>query len=144
MRASLAALTPSLIRQIHALKRASSLDLSIGEPTLAVEPELWQRALARHERESKGYTANLGMPALRQAIAKHHALPGRSGEENVIVTVGSEEALFLCLFGLLDSDDEVIIGDPAYPAYAGLRQCAARAPCVLRATASTVPRWHAR
>jgi aminotransferase len=38
----------------------------------------------------------------------------------VIVTVGSEEALFLAFFTLLDAYDEVIIMDPAYPAYAGL------------------------
>src|SRR5215831_323323 len=99
-----------------ALKRPDSLDVSLGEPALPIEPELWQRGLDRHAREPRGYTPNLGLPALREAIAAHHGVAA----DNVVVTVGSEEALFLCFFALLESGDEVVIADPAYPAYAGL------------------------
>ncbi len=120
MRASLASLKPSLIRQIHALKRPGSLDVSLGEPTLQVDPELWRRGLERHAREPQGYTPNLGLLELRERIAAHHALPGRDTAASVIVTVGSEEALFLAFYTLLDPGDEVVIMDPAYPAYAGL------------------------
>ncbi|MCC6810861.1 MAG: pyridoxal phosphate-dependent aminotransferase [Deltaproteobacteria bacterium] len=128
MRAALSELKPSLIRQIHALKQPSSIDCSLGEPTLPIEPELWVRGLARYEREAKGYAPNLGLRELRDRIAKHHALPGRATGDNVIVTVGSEEALFLAFFTLLDMGDEVVIADPAYPAYAGLAtMCGARA-----------------
>jgi aminotransferase len=120
VRASLKDLKPSLIRQIHALKKPTSLDVSLGEPSLRVDDELWQRGLARFSKEPQGYTHNLGLPALRARIAAHHRLPDRSATEHVIVTVGSEEALFLAFFTLLDVGDEVIVLDPAYPAYAGL------------------------
>lgn len=116
MRRSLADLKPSLIRQIHALKQPTSLDCSLGEPTLPIEPELWSRGLARYEREAKGYTPNLGLASLRGLIGKHHG----GDADNVVVTVGSEEALFLAFFTLLDQGDEVIIADTCYPAYAGL------------------------
>lgn len=120
MRAALGKLQPSLIRQIHALKRPTSLDVSLGEPTLDIEPELWARALERYQQHPKGYSANLGVPALRSAIAAYHGLPGRADADNVIVTVGSEEALFLCFFSLLEEGAQVIVTNPSYPAYAGL------------------------
>jgi aspartate/methionine/tyrosine aminotransferase len=122
MNPAAAALQPSLIRQIHALKKPSSIDLSLGEPTLPIDPELWQRGLARYERSPKGYTPNLGLPELRERIA---ASVGASASE-ILVATGSQEALFVCFFTLLAPGDEVVVMDPSYPAYASLaRMCGA-------------------
>lgn len=69
------------------------------------------------------YTANAGDIALRGAIAAHYAYPGLDRAENVCVTVGSQEALFLAIKACCDpATDEVLVVTPAYPAYAKLAQ----------------------
>lgn len=63
------------------------------------------------------YTGALGLPALRQAIARfygdQHGVdvdPGR-----VVVTAGASAALVLGAAALVDPGDEVLIADPSYP-----------------------------
>ena len=111
-----AQLQPSLIRQIQALKEPTSIDLSLGEPQLPIEPELWQRGLARFARSHQGYSPNLGLPEFREHIAAY--TQGTAAE--VLVAAGSQEALFVAFFTLLAPGDEVIVMDPAFPAYANL------------------------
>jgi aminotransferase len=53
---------------------------------------------------------------LRQAIAGCYE-PFASGAENVLVTVGSQEAMFVAFLTLLDPGDELLYPDPGYPAY---------------------------
>jgi aminotransferase len=64
------------------------------------------------------YSPNAGFNALREAIAKHYAYKGLGALENVCVTVGSQEALYVAIKALLDpAADEVLIVSPSYPAY---------------------------
>jgi len=111
---------PTLIRKIFELKQPTSIDLSLGEPHLPLNEELWSRTLARFKSTKPGYSANLGMPSLRQKIAHYYSQTSLKplNENQVIVTVGSQQALFLAFFSLLNPGDEVIIPDPAYAAYA--------------------------
>lgn len=100
-------------------RRPSSLDLSLGEPALPPDRGVITRALAA-TAESWGYTPNAGLPLLRSAIARHHALPGRTSADNVIVTVGSAESIFLSLLASVDPGEHVLVPEPGYPAYAGI------------------------
>ncbi|MFK7945042.1 MAG: aminotransferase class I/II-fold pyridoxal phosphate-dependent enzyme, partial [Paracoccaceae bacterium] len=66
-----------------------------------------------------GYTVALGLPELREGIARlyrdRHALdldPGR-----VVVTAGSSCAFILAFLGLFDAGQKVALADPGYPAY---------------------------
>lgn len=128
----LAQLAPSLIRQVHALKRPSSVDLSLGEPSLHLDNELRERAERRYAAMSPGYTPNLGLMELREAIARYHQYEGLTAAANVAVTVGSQHALYCVFTCLLSAGDEVVIFDPAYPAYEGLAKlCGATARRVL-------------
>jgi aminotransferase len=111
------ALNPSIIRDMFARRRATSIDLSLGEPAVNADAEVLERALAALRSGPQGYTDNAGLPELREAIARHHHLPERDRVENVIVTVGSEEAVFIAMIGTLDAGDEVLIPEPGYPAY---------------------------
>jgi aspartate aminotransferase len=64
------------------------------------------------------YTPNAGDHALRAAIARHYAYPNMERAENVCVTVGSQEAMYVALKTLLDpSRDELLIVEPAFPSY---------------------------
>ncbi len=61
-----------------------------------------------------------GLPALREAIAanarRDHGVDGISAD-NVLVTTGSQEALFLVMSALLDPGDEILVPDPRYTSY---------------------------
>ncbi len=118
--ARVSSLSPSIIREMFARRRETSVDLSLGEPALGPEPELIAVAERALHAGPQGYTMNAGLTELRAAIGAHHGLPGRASADNVIVTVGSEEAVFLTMTTLLDPGDEVLIPEPGYPAYRGI------------------------
>src|SRR5258708_23599056 len=91
--------------------------MEIGEPDFPTpEPVLAaaQRAIATGDIY---YTSALGLPALRQAIARHYAehLGVAIAPERVIVTAGSSAALLLVMALLVDRDHEILMSDPGYP-----------------------------
>jgi len=114
----LATIAPSLLRAINARKRPGDVDLGLGEPTLRPDVAPFEAALERVRREGLPYTPNAGLPELREAIARYHACPGLEAAENVCVTIGSEEALYLAIKAVLDpARDEALIVEPCYLAY---------------------------
>ena len=69
------------------------------------------------------YTLNAGDLGLRERIAPRYAYPGMSDARNVCVTTGSQEAMYVAIKTLLDpSGDELLVVDPAFPAYAKMAQ----------------------
>ncbi len=123
MNPTLAQIPGSLIRAINALKRPGDIDLCLGEPTLRPDPRPFEAALAWVRANGCPYSANAGDPVLRAVIAARYAYPGLDRAENVCVTVGSQEALFLALKTVCDpARDEVLIVGPSYPAYAKICQ----------------------
>ena len=110
-------IAPSIIRAINARKRPGDIDLGLGEPTLRPDPRPFAAATEWVRAHGCPYTANAGMAELRARIAAY-ALPAGGGAENAVVTVGSEEALYLALKAVLDpARDEVLIVAPCYLAY---------------------------
>lgn len=130
-------LSPSIIRQMFGRRRPTSIDLSLGEPAINSDPELVDRALAVLRSGPQGYTENAGLAVLRDAIAKHHRFSGRDQSENVIVTVGSEEAVYLSMLSTLDAGDEVLIPEPGYPAYRGIAKLIGATPVPYEITPET-------
>jgi aspartate/methionine/tyrosine aminotransferase len=91
--------------------------LNIGEPDFDAPPLVVQ---AMHEAIDAGrtsYTAALGIPALRQAIADDYLRLHRVSVDasRVVVTAGASAALLLATAALVDDGDEVLVGDPSYP-----------------------------
>lgn len=111
-------IAPSIIRAINARKRPGDIDLGLGEPTLRPDPRPFDAATAWVREHGLPYTANAGFAELRARIAAYHAFPDRGAAENVCVTIGSEEALYLALKAVIDpARDEVLIVEPCYLAY---------------------------
>lgn len=115
-----AALTPSLIREMSSRAGPQTLNLTLGQPALPPPMGPLEGALADMAREGYGYTPNAGLPALREAIAAQLDLPEKRGPEHVVVTVGSEQAVYLALSTLLSPGQRVLIPEPCYPAYPGI------------------------
>ena len=79
----------------------------------------FEHAMAYVREHGVKYTQNAGEHALREAIARHYHYPHMHRVENVCVTTGSQEAMFVTIKTLLDpSCDELLIVEPAFPAYA--------------------------
>jgi aspartate/methionine/tyrosine aminotransferase len=106
----------SMIRQLFDRALPGSINLGLGEPDM-MTPLVIRRAAARVVMEEQnGYTSHAGLPGLRERIAAEYAhTKGRP--ERVIVTAGSQEALYLALMTLVDEGDEVLLPDPGFVAY---------------------------
>jgi aspartate/methionine/tyrosine aminotransferase len=108
----------SLIRKVAAHRKPSSIDLGLGEPSLMPNPEHFEYALRYIEAHGIRYTPNAGDPALREAIARHYDYPGMHDAENVCVTTGSQEAMYVTIKTLLDpARDELLVVEPTFPSY---------------------------
>ncbi len=103
----------TLIRRIFDAAPPGALNLGLGQPDLATPPRLALAGIDGIARGRTAYTSTAGDPALRAAIAARY---GRT-PESVVVTVGSQEAVFATVLTLADPDDEVLYPDPGYPAY---------------------------
>jgi aspartate aminotransferase len=108
----------SLIRKVAAKKKPSSIDLGLGEPSLAPNPEHLAYAMRHVAEHGIRYTHNAGDSALREAIARYYRYPEMQKLGNVCVTTGSQEAMYVTLKTLLDpAQDELLVVEPAFPSY---------------------------
>ena len=95
----------------------SVIHMEIGEPDFPTPAPVVAAAQAGIASGAVYYTSALGLPELRQAIARHYRdhygveVPA----ERVIVTSGSSAALLLTLALLLNRDERVLLTDPGYP-----------------------------
>ena len=91
--------------------------LNIGEPDFGAPPAVLEAARAAMDGRPLPYTAALGSPALREAIAGFYRdIHGVAIDPaRVIVTAGASAALLLVTAALVDPGDEVLVGDPSYP-----------------------------
>jgi len=105
-------------RAVHLEQQGRSIiHLSIGEPDFTA-PEPVVAALERAARAGHTqYTAAVGLPALREAIARdyrqRHSVS--IAPERIVVTAGASAALSLACCALVDVGDEVLVTDPSYP-----------------------------
>jgi aspartate/methionine/tyrosine aminotransferase len=108
----------SLIRKVAAKRRAGTIDLGLGEPSLRPNLDHFAHAMRYIEEHGIRYTANAGDVALREAIARHYHYPGMHDATNVCVTTGSQEAMYVTIKTLLDpATDELLIVEPTFPSY---------------------------
>jgi aminotransferase len=111
----------SAIREFSNLakKTPGCVALTLGEPDFdtpqMVKDEVFE-AFLHHETH---YIPNNGSPELREKIAAfENEKHGHSyTADNIIVTAGAEEGVFLSLFGILNPGDEVIVPVPAFMIY---------------------------
>ncbi len=123
MNPRVAEIEPSVIRAIASKKRPGAIDLGLGEPTLLPQRRFIDAAAQWSAEQGLRYTVNAGDIGLRERIAAHYAYPGMSHASNVCVTTGSQEAVYVAIKTLLDpASDELLVVDPAFPAYAKMAQ----------------------
>ena len=114
--------------RVHARARALRaeghpvIELTIGEPDVDTPPELLAIAARAMEHGRTGYSNGRGEPALLRALAgRYTGRRGRHiGTDQVMCFPGTQTTLFAVLMALVETGDEVLIGDPMYATYEGL------------------------
>jgi aspartate aminotransferase len=93
------------------------IHLEVGEPDYLPPVNVKNELLKTFEKKRIHYTQTNGVPTLRKLIAQERSVK----EENVIITPGARFAVFSAMVSNLSIGDELIISEPAWPAY---RDCA--------------------
>ncbi|MCD6568514.1 MAG: aminotransferase class I/II-fold pyridoxal phosphate-dependent enzyme [Dehalococcoidia bacterium] len=113
---------PSGIRKFFDLIATSKdiLSLSIGEPDFVTPWHIRDAGMRSLEEGRTSYTSNSGMIELREEVVRylklHHGVSYDPASE-ILITVGTSEALDLFARAILDPGDEMAIPDPYYVAY---------------------------
>jgi aspartate/methionine/tyrosine aminotransferase len=107
------------------------IHLEIGRPDFDTPQHIKDGARGALDEGKVHYSSNYGIMELREAIAR------KLREENdlsydpvneIIVTVGANEAVFITMMGLLNPGDEVLIPDPCWLHYFYCAQMAGAVP----------------
>lgn len=95
------------------------IHLEIGEPDFDTPSHIKEAGIAAIRANRTHYTPAEGIADLRDAIAAHVTKTRgiATKRENVVVSPGAKATIAATLMALLNPGDEVVIPDPAYPAY---------------------------
>ncbi|MGY5150450.1 MAG: aminotransferase class I/II-fold pyridoxal phosphate-dependent enzyme [Candidatus Nitrosopumilus sp. bin_68KS] len=113
------------------------IHMEVGEPDF-LPPVIVKKAL--EEVFDKGflkYGQVRGMPIFREALAKYASrkFSAKVTEDNIIVSPGARFSIFTAITTLLNPGDEMIVIEPAWPAY---KDCALNAGIKVRTISTTL------
>ncbi|MGD9871129.1 MAG: pyridoxal phosphate-dependent aminotransferase [Thauera sp.] len=107
------------------LRRARELEaqgrdiihMEVGEPDFPTPAPIVEAAQAFIGRGDVHYTPGLGLPALREAIARFYQdrFGADVSPERIVITAGASGALMLALAATTEPGDEWLLPDPGYP-----------------------------
>ena len=105
---------PSLTRKLFdmAKKYDDVIDFTLGDPDYKTPEKIIEAAKQAMDEGKTKYSANAGLPQLREVISDNIYRENNiryDPQNEIIVSVGAMEALYLTLFCMLDPGDEVII-----------------------------------
>lgn len=113
------------------------IHMEVGEPDF-LPPAVVKNAL--EEVFTKGflkYGQAKGIPIFREALAKHICKKFNTNitQDNIIVSPGARFSIFTAITTLLNPGDEMIVIEPAWPAY---KDCALNAGIKIRTISTTL------
>lgn len=122
-------------------QRTGAINLGQGFPDEDGPAVVLDSAIEAIRAGTNQYPPGIGMPVLREAIARHqqhwYGIEVDPDRE-VLVTAGATEALAATLLAFVDAGDEVVTFEPFYDAYAAV---IARAGGVHRTVPLRFPDW---
>ena len=95
------------------------IHMEVGQPASPAPKAARERARQALENERLGYTEALGLPKLRERIARHMSERYGVGvrPERVVVTAGLSAGFVLAFLALLDQGYSLGLPSPGYPCY---------------------------
>ena len=111
------------------------IHMEVGEPDFMPSPVVKSALAEAYDKGLVRYGPVLGMPKLREALAQHctKKFGANPKAENILVSPGGRFSVFLAVSTLLNPGDEIIVIEPAWPAY---RDCATNAGVKVRTIAT--------
>jgi aspartate/methionine/tyrosine aminotransferase len=110
-----------VLSRAHALEAAGRhvVHMEIGEPDFTAPGPVVEAGVRAIRDGLTAYTAALGLPALREAIAAHYETKfgSRIAPSRIAVTAGASGGLLTAAALYVDPGDEVLVPDPGYPGY---------------------------
>jgi aspartate/methionine/tyrosine aminotransferase len=97
----------------------SVVHLEIGEPDFETPGHIVARAQQALEEGATHYGPGVGLPELRQAVARYLKKWRQLDVDpaNVIITPGAKPIMFYAILALINPGDEVMYPDPGFPIY---------------------------
>jgi aspartate/methionine/tyrosine aminotransferase len=117
------------------------IHMEVGQPATPAPRAARERARRALEAERLGYTEALGLPELRERIARYYR--ERYGQtvapDRVVVTAGSSAGFVLAFLCLLDPGESLLLPSPGYPCYRQILKALGATPLLIETEASS--RW---
>jgi len=116
------------------------ISFGAGEPDFPTPENIVAAATrAAHDPANHHYTANQGLPPLREAVAAYTARYSgvHVDSSEVIVTNGAKQAVFQTFAALIDPGDEVLLPAPYWVTYPAGLELAGGVPVLVNTTAAT-------
>jgi len=120
------------------------IHLEVGEPDFKPPKEVKTALEEVYDKGYGKYGPVKGITELRKALAESEEAniefcDGRCTEENIMICPGARFAVYLAITTLLNPGDEIIVIEPAWPAY---KDCALNAGIKVRTIKTTLEtRW---
>lgn len=113
------------------------IHMEVGEPDFLPPIEVKDALEKVYEKGFVKYGQAKGLPQFRSALAKKtsETFNVKVSQENILVSPGARFSVFLAITTLLDPGDEIIILEPAWPAY---QDCALNAGVKVRSIQTTL------
>lgn len=113
---------PSLTRKLFNMAKQYDdvIDFTLGDPDVPTPLGIKEAGCRAIMENKTRYSQNAGLIDLRRAISKYNRYyegVDYNPENEIIVSVGAMEGLYLALLTLIDKGDEVIIPAPYYVNY---------------------------
>lgn len=115
--------------------------MEVGQPGTPAPEAARAAARAALDREPLGYTLALGLPTLRERIARLYGewYDLDLSPERVVVTTGSSGAFVLAFLALFDAGARVALPAPGYPCYRHILSALGAVPVTIETGSET--RW---
>ena len=110
-----------MMREANTLEAAGSdiVHMEVGQPSSPPPKLVIEAAKRALDTDKIGYTNALGIPVLRERIARHYReIYGLSvPAERIVVTTGSSAGFILAFLAAFEPGDSLVLPMPGYPAY---------------------------
>lgn len=114
---------PGIRRMVNlAATMENVIHLSIGQPDFPCPKHIVDAYIHALQEGKTGYTMDAGLPELLKELASYYsARTGREiTEDNILVTTGATEAMYLSISVTAAPGRQFLIPDPCFPLYAPL------------------------
>ena len=115
------------------------IHMEVGQPAAGAPKTAIAAAHAALEAGRIDYTSALGIPSLRERIARHYrdAYGCTVSPERIVVTTGSSGGFILAFLSMFEPGDRVAVTVPGYPPYRHILTALGCEPVLIETTSDT-------